>query len=213
VRLIALATQGDAAALAALESRPESKRRASEWAAIGAGRIFAKLYPEAVQAYEKAFALDPKGAATPQAVADLYQAALIPNSTDASLNVALTFLGARGADMVYAVYEAIANGRAPKLDKKKVRKLFDAEPVKQNASDALRSLLELEGAKSCQDYKRALIQAKSSVDERSLRILRKLTYDRGCGFLNLGDCYSCLRGSRALTDAIETAKLNPAPQF
>jgi hypothetical protein len=208
-----LATLGDAEALKSLEARPESARSATEWAAIGAGRTHAKLLLEGATAYERALTLDARSTATPQTVSDLYEAAQHPDASELSLSVALKHLGSRGADLVYAVYEGVLAGKIAKLDKKKLRALLESKALEEQASDALKTQLSLDSAKSCQDYRAILPKVKAHGDARALKQLRKLTYDRGCGLLGLGDCYGCLRSTRALAEALEAAKSRAAPTF
>ncbi len=81
------------------------------------------------------------------------------------------------------------------------------------ASKALSVALELLDARSCVDYRRVLPNVIRDGDERCLRSLRRLTYDRGCGLFGLGDCYACLRGNNALAQALEAAKSRPSPIF
>jgi serine/threonine-protein kinase len=213
-RWLALASQGDAVALRELENRPESSRIVTEWTAIGAGRAHGKNWLEATKAYEKALSLDAKSATTPQTISNLYQAALLPGSSELALNTAVKYLGASGADLVYAVNEAIIAGRAPKLDRKFVRQLLDSPTLLAQASPSLKIALQLEDQKkSCQGYKALLTEAKNHADSRSLRSLKRLAYDRGCGLLGLRDCFSCLRGTRALSEASEAAKSTAAPTF
>ncbi|HEY5958729.1 MAG TPA: hypothetical protein VIV60_19345, partial [Polyangiaceae bacterium] len=72
---------------------------------------------------------------------------------------------------------------------------------------------KLESARTCSEYKAQLPDVERFGDQRCQRILRKLNHDRGCGFLGLQDCYSCLRGTRALGVALEAAKSRPGPSF
>ena len=210
---ITKASSGDTAALSALEARSEASRTATEWGAIGAGRIHAKRFIEAIDAYAKALAADARVGANPQTAADLYQAALVPESSEQSWKLALNYLGEKGPDLLYAVQEAAANGRAPKIDRKKLRTLADLPDFNRQASESLKLANELAQGKSCQEYRSLLPKAKLYADARSLASLRKLTHDRGCGLLGLRDCYACLRSARTLNDAIDAAKSRPAPSF
>lgn len=210
---IVLASQGDKEALAALEARPEAKSSGALWLAIGAGRANTKSFGPALQAYERAFQLDPKVPLTTQTYRDLYQAALVTETSKLAVELSLKYLGDRGADLIYALYEATAAVNPSKLDRKKLRQLLDSEEVRQVASSSLKVALDLDAARTCTAYKSLLSSASSDGDARSHKTLRKLTYDRGCGFMGLRDCYSCLRGGRALAEAIENTKSRAAPSF
>ncbi len=70
-------------------------------------------------------------------------------------------------------------------------------------------IAELETARGCRARREALDKIKEQADPRYLTTLRR--FDRlphsGCGFLSLGDCYSCTRSDvRAAIDAIERAQ-------
>jgi serine/threonine-protein kinase len=213
-RLLTQATQGDVEALKELEKRPESSRTSLEWTALGSGYAHNKNWLTATNAFRKAFALDRKQPNTPQTRGYLFQSALEPESSKLSLDTAVEYLEASGADLIYAVSEVVLAGRAPKVDRKYVRQLLDSPSLREHASPALQFALGLEDQKkSCQGYKALLKDATNNADARSLRALRKLSYERGCGLLGLGDCFSCLRGSRLLSEAVEAAKSRPAPTF
>jgi hypothetical protein len=73
-------------------------------------------------------------------------------------------------------------------------------------SPALAVAWDLKNAAGC-DAKRGLLpRAKQHGDARALSLLRSMQATRGCGFLGLTDCWSCLHrdGNLAATiDAIE----------
>jgi hypothetical protein len=213
-RLVTQATQGDLEALKELEKHPESSRTTLEWTAIASGYAHNKNFIAATNAFRKAFSLDRKQPNTPQTRSYLFQAALDPDSSKLGLDTAVEYLETSGADLIYAVNEVILAGRAPKLDRKYIRQLLDSKALREQASPGLQFALSLEDQKkSCQGYKTLLSDGINNADARSLRALRKLSYDRGCGLLGLGDCFSCLRGSRLLSETVEAAKSRPAPTF
>jgi serine/threonine-protein kinase len=207
------ATRGDVEALAKLEARSDSLRSAEEWAAIAAGRAQLRQWPAAVAAYDAALRRDPALGSNARTRNDLFSAALDTQASQSALEVAAHRLGPTGADLIYAVIEASLLGRAPKLDRKAARALLDSGVVAPHLSRALALVLRLESARACADFKALLPDVERSGDQRSLRILRKLTHDRGCGLLGLQDCYTCLRGGRALSAALDAAKSRPAPSF
>ena len=208
------AIRGDPGALQKLESLAESSRDGAIWLAIAAGRAEAKKLSEAVAAYKQAAATDPKLLLrTPRALSDLHRATLDPQSSAMALEVASDYLGAVGADLVYASHEASTAGRAPKVDRRKLRSHLESPRLTEQASAALTVTLKLEAARSCSEYKALLPEATASGDQRAHRLLRKLAHDRGCGLLGLQDCYSCLRGSKALAQALDATKARQSPTF
>jgi hypothetical protein len=46
-----------------------------------------------------------------------------------------------------------------------------------------------------------------------VRPLTAYTTRSGCGFLGLGDCYSCMRRGEELANAIASAKSRKAPKY
>jgi hypothetical protein len=140
--------------------------------------------------------------------------ATVDSATSASaLRFAAERLESRGADIIYNAWAGAASGRSMQVDTKVAKKLLDDPQLRKVASRPLAVALELADARGCADYRRALSKVITDGDERCLRTLRRLTYDRGCGLFGLGDCYSCLRGNSALAQAIEAAKSRLSPTF
>jgi uncharacterized protein YciW len=207
------ATQGDPVALARLEERSASARSANEWTAIAAGKAHLRQWSAAVVAYEQALTQNPRLAGNDRVRFDLYQAALDAQASSAALDTVVKHLGASGADLIYAVFEAGNSNRTSKADRRRARALLDSEGLKAKTSIALRIALKVDEARGCSEYKSLLTEVETHGDQRSYRAMRKLLNDRGCGLLGLLDCYPCLRGTRALHQALEAAKARPSPTF
>ncbi len=207
------ASNGDPVALQRLEERPASDRSADVWLAIAAGKAHAKQWSAMVAAYKQAFLFDSKRVSGNRVPSDLYQAVIDAQSSSDALELVAEYLGAEGADLIYAALEPSTTGRPSKVDRRKAKTLLESGSVSAKASPALRVALKLDAARSCSDYRSLLAEVTARGDQRSYRQLRKLTHDRGCGLLGLQDCYSCLRGGRALAQAIEAAKGRPSPTF
>ncbi len=205
--------RGDLDALKTLEARPAASRTAEQWAAIGRGRARNREWDTMLEAYTEALKLDAQKASDPDLSSDLFRSALETRTSTASLELAMLRLGSRGADLVFAVWSEAAAGRAPRADAKRAKKLIDQPGLRKLASPALTATLALVDSRGCGDFKRALPKLISDGDDRASSLLRRLSHDQGCGFLGLSDCYSCLRGSKALPDAIAAAKSRPAPSF
>jgi hypothetical protein len=67
-------------------------------------------------------------------------------------------------------------------------------------------MLDLKSAKRCEDKRELLDRAKDSGDARILTSLKAMKNSRGCGFMGMRDCYSCLRKDDALDDAIKAVE-------
>jgi hypothetical protein len=85
--------------------------------------------------------------------------------------------------------------------------------VVEQASPAAKAALALRRTSGCKELHALLEDAKKNGDDRCLTPLKKLTRKSGCGFLNMADCYPCMRKDSALTDAIEAVKARPRPEF
>ncbi len=98
---------------------------------------------------------------------------------------------------------------------KGARSYLDDEAVRVKASPALKLLLELGKAQKegCASVKRWLVRVASEADARVLPALKRFDDHRGCGFLGLSDCYSCLRAGKELGTAADGAAGRPAPNF
>src|ERR1700753_1401568 len=121
-----------------------------------------------------------------------------------ALDLAAGPLGAPGADILYEV--SVANA-TPKNDApQQAKSLLERAEVRGHLPKELSLGLELRHAKLCEDVKKLLPRAIDDADERSVRPLTAFTSRRGCGFLSLGDCYSCLRKGEDLANALSAAE-------
>jgi serine/threonine protein kinase len=112
-------------------------------------------------------------------------------------------LGARGVD---ALVDLSTNRSAPLAVQKRAAKSIARADVRANASAATALMLDLKGAKRCEDKRDLLERAKESGDARVLPSLKAMKNPRGCGFMGMRDCYSCLRKDDALEDAIKAVE-------
>jgi hypothetical protein len=74
--------------------------------------------------------------------------------------------------------------------------------VKARMSAALALVIEFRAASNCEAKKALLGRVKDQGDGRLLSALRTLQAPKGCGFLGLGDCWTCMRRDNALGAAI-----------
>ncbi len=205
--VIGRAEAGDRAAIDALEKHPATTRTAAEWRALGRGYAIIGELGKSVAAYASAVKLDPRIAADSAVIKDVRHAVSVTESSAAAIELA-SRMGAPGADILYDVSTSTNKTLAAKA-----RKLLDEPAVQAKASPSLKVYLDLKAARGCGAKKRVLPDAAAHADERSVRSLMNLTSTRGCGFLGLGDCWSCLRGDADLKKAIEHARATPAPAF
>ena len=211
--LLKPARLGNEAAIKAIAARAPSELDAEHWAALGRGRARNRDWLGVLDAYGHALEKSPTLVADGELLNDIRSAALDSVASQNALKFAAKRLRATGADIIYDVWSSAASGRASQADVTTARRLLDDTGLRSTASKALRIALELNDARGCADYRRLLPRVSSEGDERCLRVLRRLSYDRGCGLFKLGDCYSCLRGNNGLAQAIESAKIRPSPTF
>jgi hypothetical protein len=207
---IALARSGDRAALGVLQARRESSRTAAEWEAIGLGRAKANEYGAALGALEHAVQLDSSLSNDQDVLVTVRRAADQDDVRRRALDFAAGPLGAGGADVLFDVWASTTEKtEATTLAKS----LLDRDDVHAHASEALRVALDLRHTTRCDDVKKLVPTALQSADERAYRPLMALSSRHGCGFLGLGDCFSCLRTGHDLSDAQKAAQSRKAPRF
>ena len=211
--LLKQARLGDKVALATLEARPASELDAEQWTAIARGRARNRQWQNALDAYEHALGKAPNLIRDGELVSDIRGAAAAPETSAQALSFAAERLKSTGVDIIYDVWSAAASGHGTQNDARAAKKLLDDPQVRTLASKPLMIALELNDARGCADYRRMLPKVISGGDDRCLRTLRRLTFDRGCGLFKLGDCYACLRGTNALSQSIDAVKNRPGPTF
>lgn len=211
--LLKQARLGDKAALRALEARPLAEMDTEHWTSLARGRARNRQWLEALQAYANALDRTPALARDGELLSDVRSAVADPEASTQALSFAAERLKSAGVDIIYDAWSAAASGRASQNEARAAKKLLDDPGVRTHASKALKVALELNDARGCADYRRVLPKVASTGDDRCLRALRRLSYDRGCGLFGLADCYACLRSGGALSQAIEAVKNRPGPTF
>jgi len=146
-------------------------------------------------------ALDEKGAGADEKIVDAVRdAALDRSSADAAFPVLELKLGEAGADALYEIAYGTAGKKEP-LSQIRARKSLTAADVKKHFSPALAVTLDIKMSTNiCETKKDAFPEAKRVGDQRTLDVLAPFTRTRGCGFLNTGDCFPCIRGGEDSLD-------------
>jgi hypothetical protein len=91
--------------------------------------------------------------------------------------------------------------------------LLSTREVYGHASPALKLVLDLRGAKTCEENLGLLDRAIESGDHRALPALGKLVNKRGCGEKRNEDCFACLRDGDKLKEALKAARGRPGPRM
>ena len=192
--VLAAAEAGGSAAVTDLTARfPEDP---AVWRALVRTYTAEKRGVDAMRAVAKLVALNER-AAEDQDVEEAVKAAVQgpTESADAAFAVMESGLGARGPDLLYDL--STTKGLAPRALARVKQALVKPE-VKARMSPALLLLVDFRAATGCEAKKALLARAKEQGDGRILSSLRTLQVAKGCGFLGLSDCWSCMRKDNAL---------------
>jgi hypothetical protein len=143
-------------------------------------------------------------------------AAVHPLAYEAALRLAAHQLGEGGLDVLWDTWVATKKDAERVAINRRARAFLDDTAVRNNASQELAIVLELERAerrRRCSEAERLLARVAEYGDARVLPILERFASTSGCGLLDLQDCWGCLRDDKALAQAREAAALRPAPTF
>jgi serine/threonine-protein kinase len=214
--LLRRAEGGDKKALAALEELPQKQRKLEDARALGKGYCAVREWPRGLAAYKSAVLQFPRLKEDPELFADVRRAAEQEGSYEEALRLAAHQLGEKGVDLLWDVW--VATKKSPDLSSisRRVRQFLDDTSVREHATRELSLVFELERAEKrhrCAEAKTALPKVGEYGDARLLPVLDRFKITRGCGFVDLGDCWDCLRGTKDLAKAREAAEKRPAPSF
>jgi hypothetical protein len=119
--------------------------------------------------------------------------------------------GPESADLLYRTWV----GRPERTEVTALAaELVYSKDVLRKASEPLRVALDLRREQTCEEYALVLPRAKEHGDRRSLKVLAGLMrYQMGCGPNLTADCHACLRGSKALAQAIGAVRGRAPPRY
>ncbi len=204
--LVERAEQGDPDAIDQIERRPATDRTMTEALAWARGKSVRKR--QLLASIAKDLRADLPLSADRDTLAKLKPYTEDPETATEALAILASLRTPMSADMLYDVWVR----RRERTDASELAKsLLYAPEVRESASDALAVVLDLHAATTCEQVAGVLPRAQQKGDQRSLPMLGKLTSRYGCGRLGGHDCYPCLRGTNAVTDAIQAVRGRPAP--
>ena len=105
-----------------------------------------------------------------------------------------------------ALVELSTSKAMPVQIQRRAAKSLTKADVRANASESTSVMLDLKSAKKCEDKRELLDRVKESGDARLLPSLKAMKSPRGCGFMGMRDCFSCLRKDTSLDDAIKAVE-------
>jgi hypothetical protein len=175
----------------------------------GLARAYAtqREHAAAARTVGRLLALTPEASAEPEVARILGTAALgAPAALNAALEVLEGPMGERGVDLIIDLNNRVQN----KTGKFRLGASLAKPAVRAHASPATLVFLDLRAAQRCDTRHALLPRAKQFGDQRTLALLRPLDRRDGCGFLNLGDCWPCLRQDWGLRDAMAAIEARQA---
>jgi hypothetical protein len=204
--LVERAEQGDPDAIEQIEKRPDTERTVTEALAWARGKSALKQH--VLAAIAKQLRSDLPLSADRETLARLRPFTEDPETATEALAILASLRTPMSTDMLYDVWVR----KRDKTDAAQLAKsLLYAPEVRESASDALAVVLDLRAATSCEQVKEILPRAQQKGDVRSLHLLGNLNSRYGCGRRGGQDCYACLRGTTAISDAISEVRHRPAP--
>ena len=167
---------------------------------------------EAIKALDRLAKLRPE-AASDEAMLPVIKAALEgpPEATDTAFAMLEEDMGEQGLSLLYALWTSSAKDASAKL-KARAGKVLSKPEIKARASKGLQALIDLNMTPaSCETKREGVELALEAGDRRAVPLLQRLSSRKGCGFLNVQDCWPCLRRDNALAEAIKAAEKRPEP--
>lgn len=195
-RALEHARPGGATQLAAVAERYPSE--GIVFAELGLAYAKERRYQEALVAVDDALALDPKLNENPKLWGALFRAAQASKSRSATFRLLTGPMGPAGVGIIYdlARTEGVNAGTRSLANQS-----LNEEEVVASAAPALRLVLALEKATTCEELLPLVGRAAASADQRALPVLKRLDAKKGCGD-GSQECYGCLREGGALSSAI-----------
>ena len=170
------------------------------WRALVRSYTKEKRGADAMRAVVKLVALNDRAVDDDDVVEAITSAAQGPaESSDAAFTMMESGLGTKGPDILYDL--STTKGLTPRTASR-VKQTLAKPEVKSRMSPALAVAIDVKNASGCEAKRALLSRAKEQGDSRVLGSLRAYLAPRGCGFLGLGDCWSCMRRDNALGSTI-----------
>jgi serine/threonine-protein kinase len=196
--------QARSAGLAALsELAKEYPKDSKIWIELARAQLASGNASAAVEAASQAYAADQAASKDAKLATVLWKAAQKRESSEKTLRLLEGGFGERGIDILYDL--STTAGVRRDLKKAALDALFTMA-AQTAASPALKVLLALEHAKTCEEKRALLSSVENDGDARSIPLLSAMHSNVGCGKRRRSDCYSCLRNGLQLENTIAAVK-------
>ncbi|HSU41736.1 MAG TPA: serine/threonine-protein kinase [Polyangiaceae bacterium] len=214
--LVSRALTGDPRALAELDALPSKQRTLDDARALGHGRCAVGEWAACMAAYRTSMQSFTALRQDPVLLADVYRGAFEPAASEEALRLAAHQLGEKGLDLLWDVWQS--SRQKPELQSvnRRARQFLDDTAVREHASRELSLVFDVERAEKrhrCADAKALLSKVAEYGDDRLLPLLDRFKLTRGCGFVDLADCWECLRGNKDVATARAAAAGRHGPSF
>lgn len=159
-----------------------------------------KNYAGAVRALTTLAKLDPAMASDDEMARIVGAAALVPETSEAAINILESALGDRGVAML----SDVAEQTTMEPWRSRLQESLKKGSVRAVASEATVVLLDLRAARTCEEKRGLFKRALQEGDMRVVLHLRALQQTNGCGPGGQNDCWPCLRRGTALATTLES---------
>ena len=173
------------------------------WIELAHAQLAAGNALAAVEAASHAYAANQAASKNAKLATVLWKSAQKRESSERTLRLLEGGFGERGIDILYDLTTTAGVRR----DLKKAASDALYTMAAQNAaSSALKVLLALEHAKTCEETRALLPSIERDADTRSIPVLSAMHSNVGCGKKKRSDCYACLRSGLQLENTIAAVK-------
>lgn len=201
---MALAEGRTSDALAALDTVDKRFKKSPHLAYL-TGRTNAERgrWEASIEAYERALSAEALYANDANLIDDIFERFSDRSDRRAApaQKIVETYLNTAYATRKLA--DLTVDGESSAVRKRAYDSLKNTERL-DSLEDWQRLSIQMHHTKGCSSYKKIIAKIVDEGDPRGLKVLKTFSDKnaRGCGFLNLQDCYGCIRGD--LRDAIKT---------
>jgi len=203
-QLNAARASGVSALLKLTQEFPKDTRA---WSELARAELAAGNATESVDTARAAYQAEPKAGEDAKLATVLWKTAQRRESSEKTLELLSGAFGSRGADILY---DLTSTPGVRKDIKKAAILALDSVSAQKVASAALKALLALEHAKSCEEKRATLPSVELDADARALPLLTAMRSSVGCGKLKRGDCYACMHTGLQLENAIAAIRKRDA---
>jgi hypothetical protein len=173
------------------------------WIELARAQLAAGNASAAVDAAGRAFDADQAAGKDAKLATVLWKAAQKRESSEKTLQLLEGGFGERGIDILYDL--TTTAGVRRELKKAASDALYTMA-AQNAASPALKVLLALEHAKTCEEKRTLLPSIERDADARVIPLLSAMHSNVGCGKRKRSDCYACLRSGLQLENTIAAVK-------